>query len=360
MTNASYSSPPSTLTSGLPAAARGLESRLADYRAEVTPLILAAIPDREPKKHLYDLVRSQVEREGKGIRPALCLATCRAFSGEGERARPSAAALELLHNAFLVHDDIEDASDYRRGQPTLHRQYGLPLAVNVGDAMNALSARLLKQNLDLLGPSLSARIFDEFDHLSLETIEGQALELGWIRDNDCSTSEQDYLLMVLKKTSWYSFIHPARVGALIARPEHATLDDFNAFGYYLGTAFQIQDDVLNLVGDRRKYGKEIGGDLLEGKRTLILAHLFKQVTPGERERLRAFLGKPRGQRLEREVAWIYELLHAYGSIQYARKAARDFADAARREFDKAYAGASAGPDLDFLRSLVDYMLSREA
>jgi geranylgeranyl diphosphate synthase type II len=348
-----------SLPLSLPVQPPSLESQLARYRAQIAPVLSAAIPEREPRKHLYDLVRAQLEREGKGIRPALCLATCRAFGGDSERALPSAAALELLHNAFLVHDDIEDASDYRRGLPTLHRQYGLPLAINVGDAMNAMSARLLKQNLGPLGPELSARIFDEFDHLSEETIEGQAMELGWIRDNDCSTTEQDYLLMVLKKTSWYSFIHPVRVGALIARPDEVRLDDFNAFGYFLGTAFQIQDDVLNLVGDRRRYGKEIGGDLLEGKRTLILAHLFKQVTPQEKDRLRAFLGKPRGQRLEREVSWIYELLHRYGSIEYARRAARDFGDAARRELDQAYAQATPGPDLDFLRSLVGYVLSRD-
>jgi geranylgeranyl diphosphate synthase, type II len=351
---------PPQLPAFLPVEPRGLEPQLAAYRAQIAPLITGVIPDREPRKHLYDLVRAQIAREGKGIRPALCLATCRAFGGDGARALPSAAALELLHNAFLVHDDIEDNSELRRGQPTLHRQHGVPLAVNVGDAMNALSARLLEQNLGLLGPDLSARVFDEFAHLSLETIEGQAMELGWIRDNDCSTSEQDYLLMVLKKTSWYSFIHPARVGALIARPDRASLDDFNAFGYFLGIAFQIQDDVLNLIGDRRKYGKEIGGDLLEGKRTLILAHAFKHVTPPEKDRLRAFLGKPRAQRLEREVAWIYELLRRYGSIEYARRAAHDFAEAARREFDSAYAAASPGDDLEFLRALVGYVLSRDA
>lgn len=348
-----------SLPLSLPVQPRSLESQLAAYRAQIAPVLAAAIPEREPRKHLYDLVRTQIEREGKGIRPALLLATCRAFGGDSERALPSAAALELLHNAFLVHDDIEDYSEYRRGEPTLHRRYGVPLALNVGDAMNAMSARLLKQNLAPLGPELSARIFDEFDHLSLETIEGQAMELGWIRDNDCNTSEQDYLLLVLKKTSWYSFMHPARLGALIARPDRAALDDFNAFGYFLGAAFQIQDDVLNLVGDRRRYGKEIGGDLLEGKRTLVLAHLFKQVTPPEKERLRAFLGKPRAQRLQREVSWIYELLQRYGSVEYARRAAREFADAARREFDQAYAQATPGADLDFLRALVGYMLSRD-
>jgi geranylgeranyl diphosphate synthase type II len=165
--------------------------------------------------------------------------------------------------------------------------------------------------------------------------------------------------MVLKKTGWYSFIHPARIGALIAQPDRVDLDDFNSFGYYLGTAFQIQDDVLNLTGDPRRYGKEIGGDVLEGKRTLNLSHHFKNGGTQEKARLKAFLGRPRAQRLPREVAWVYQALRSHGSIEYARKAAREFADGARLAFDRAYAPAPPGADLDFVRSLVDYVVSRE-
>jgi geranylgeranyl diphosphate synthase type II len=347
------------LPAPLSSSSRDFESELAAYRDRVTPLILQSVPDREPRRHLYDLIAGHLSREGKGIRPALCLATCRAFGGSEERAVPSAAAIELLHNAFLVHDDIEDASEYRRDRPTMHRQYGVPLAVNVGDAMNAMSVRLLKKNLSLLGPELAGRVFDEFDHMSIETIEGQAMELGWISDNDCNTSEEDYLLMVLKKTCWYSFIHPCRIGALIAQPDRLDLDGFNRFGYYLGTAFQIQDDVLNLVGNRDKYGKEIGGDLLEGKRTLILAHLFKTCTPHEKERLKAFLSKPRTQRLPREVASIYSLLDSHGSIEYARQVAREFVDAARHELEDVYGGAPGNADVDFMRSMIEYMVQRE-
>lgn len=336
-----------------------VEAQLAAYRERITPLVLEAIPQREPRRHLYDLIEAQLRQEGKGIRPALCLATCGALGGDASRALPSAASLELLHNAFLVHDDIEDDSEYRRGKPTLYREHGVPLAVNAGDAMNAMSARVLKQNLSLLGPDLSARVFDEFDHMSMETIEGQAMELGWIRDNDCSTTEEDYLLMVLKKTAWYSFIYPMRVGALIARPDH-DLNAFNRLGYFLGVAFQIQDDVLNLSGDRGKYGKEIGGDLLEGKRTLILAHLFQRVGTLEKARLTTFLGKPRQQRLPREVAWVYGLLHDYDAIEYARSVAREFAAGAQREFSTAYANATGGNDLDFVRALLDYLVHREA
>lgn len=335
-------------------------ARLRHYQEQILPLLREAIPDREPRKHLYDVVREQLSRSGKCVRPALCIATCRAFGGPGENAVPSAAALELLHNAFLVHDDIEDGSELRRDKPTVHRRYGTPLAINTGDAMNALSLSMLKKNVPVLGPELSWRILEEFDHMLIETLEGQAMELGWIRDNDCDTTEADYLLMVLKKTCWYSFIHPCRIGALASRREDVDPAGFDRFGYYLGTAFQIQDDVLNLVGDRDKYGKEIGGDILEGKRTLLLAHLFKTCAPDDKRRLRAFFAKPRSERATREAAFVTQLLRDCGSLDYGRTVANQFAAAAKDEFDRVYAGAFPSPDLDFLRSLVDYMVTRQA
>ena len=250
-------------------------------------------PTKEPRRYLYDLVSGFLDSSGKGLRPALCLATCRAFGGRVEQALDSATAIEVLHNAFLVHDDIEDGSEFRHARPTMHRQYGIPIAVNTGDAMQALSMRLLRNNLLTLGPDVAWQVGNEFDHMLMESLEGQAMELGWVRDNACDISEADYLRMTLKKTCWYSFIHPCRIGALIARPGRLDLDRFNEFGYFLGAAFQIQDDVLNLVGSRERYGKEIGGDLYEGKRTLMLAHLFEQTSPQERRKLQDLLGRSR-------------------------------------------------------------------
>ena len=118
------------------------------------------------------------------------------------------------------------------------------------------------------------RIFEEVDHLVVETLEGQAMELGWVRDNDLTVTTDDYLRLVLKKTAWYSFIHPLRIGALVADGDDRNLGRFDRFGYLLGVAFQITDDVLNLNGNVARYGKEINGDLWEGKRTLLLTHAF--------------------------------------------------------------------------------------
>jgi len=205
------------------------------------------------------------------------------------------------------------------------------------------------------------QVVGEFEHMLLESIEGQALELGWIRDNNCEVSEDDYLTLVLKKTCWYSFIHPCRIGALIARGAALASDlgAFDRFGYLLGAAFQIQDDVLNLIGDEGKYGKEIGGDLWEGKRTLILAHLFERAGGPDGARLRAFLGKARAARQPDEVGWVYQLLGRHGSIDYARTAARALGDAAARELEVAFAAAPEGEAKDFLRWITRYAVTRD-
>jgi len=332
--------------------------QLGEYRRQALGVLQEWLPTKEPRRYLYDMIREYMERSGKGLRPALCLATCRAFGGRTEDALPSAAAIEILHNAFLVHDDIEDGSEFRRTFRTMHTQYGVPIAVNVGDAMQALSMRLLRRNISILGPRVTLQVFDEFDHMLMESLEGQAMELGWIRDNRCDISDEDYLRTTLKKTCWYSFIHPCRIGALIARPEDTNLDRFNSFGQYLGSAFQIQDDILNLTGSRQKYGKEIAGDLYEGKRTLMLSHLFENCSPKEKRTLQDFLSRPRHRRLPREIDWVSGLMSRYGSLEFGRSSAKDLRDAAEEAFWEAYQDAPENEDKAFLRQLLHYMVDR--
>ncbi len=333
--------------------------KLRAYRDALSPFLLRSLPSGEPHRYLYEPIRSYFEPVGKGLRPALCMATCRAFGGRLEHALVSASALEILHNAFLVHDDIEDGSEFRRDRPTMHRTYGVPLALNAGDALQAMGVRTLLGNLPILGPATTFRILEEFDHLLIESLEGQALELGWIRDNNCEVSEADYLRMILKKTCWYSFIHPCRIGALAAGVPYATLSRFDRFGFFVGAAFQIQDDVLNLAGDARRYGKEIGGDLWEGKRTLILSHLFQAADERERRRLTRVFSVPRGERSAADVAWMHEIVQRHGSIEHARAVARELTSAASAEFERAFAGAIDGEDKRFVRELIDFIVQRD-
>jgi geranylgeranyl diphosphate synthase type II len=338
---------------------RFVESMLARYRALTLERLLAQLPQKEPRRYLYDLIPLYPQRPSKGLRPALCIATCVAYGGSVTSVLQSAVAIELFHNAFLVHDDIEDGSESRRGLPTLCAEHGLGIALNVGDAMNVLSIRPLMDNLATLGPALTWRVFREIEHMVHESVEGQAMELGWVRDSVCDLDEPDYLRMILKKTCWYTCIHPCRIGALVATGGAVDAERFNRFGYYMGAAFQIQDDILNLVGDAQCYGKEIDGDIWEGKRTLMLIHALRHANSREQRRIERFLMAPRGKRRASTVRWMHETMERLGSIAHARTCARQLAGAALREFVLLYGDRPDSIDKRFIESLVLYMIERD-
>ena len=339
-------------------AARFFQTTLQQYRDLTNETLLADIPSDGPP-YLYDLVSDYPQRSGKGLRSALCLATCAALGGDVRKALNSAVAIELLHNGFLIHDDVQDESGNRRGAPTLHREHGVPIAVNVGNATNLLALQRLMDNRRILGSQVSWRVMRETERMMATSLAGQALELGWIRDNACSLTDKDYLQMCLRKTSWYSFIYPMRVGALVATGRDISPSDFCSLGWYFGAAFQIQDDLLNLSGDYDAYGKEIGGDLLEGKRTLILIHLLKNCTPKERRRLTAFLALPRSQRSNDDLAWIFDRIHHYGSLEHVRRIARQLVGAALLESVTAFRDVPDSTHKRFILEMILYVAERD-
>jgi geranylgeranyl diphosphate synthase type II len=309
------------------------------------------------RRYLYDLVADYPRRWGKMMRPSICLSTAQAFGASLELALPSAASIELLHNSLLIHDDIEDESDERRGSPTLHRLHGLPLALNAGSALSLVSLFPLLGARDL-PPGVTARVLQETMRVGQESAEGQALELGWCRDNRLDLGESDYLELVLKKTCWLAAIHPLRVGALLALGETADLDRFVCFGFFLGAAFQIHDDVLNLIGDTKQYGKEPAGDLWEGKRTLILMELLKHCSSQERDELQRFFGLGRADKTAAQVEWVLGLMRRYGSIEAARATAEALAGAAQHEFEHAFGDAPESRHKQFLRELPTWVFER--
>ncbi|WP_437932970.1 polyprenyl synthetase family protein [Sorangium sp. So ce341] len=277
------------------------EGELADYLEECRRLTIEEIrrivPDGSPHgSSLYQLMLEYPLRSAKALRPAICIATCRALGGRLEPALPSAAVLELYHNAFLIHDDVEDRSEKRRDEPTLYETWGMPIAVNVGDAMLALALAPLLDNMRLLGMGKALRILQAVAVMARESAEGQATELMWTRECTFDQLDDDYERMVAKKTSYYSFVTPMTIGAVIAGAEPGQINELARFAKVLGVAFQIHDDVLNLDAEEARYGKEIGGDLWEGKHTLILLHALRSAMPDERERARSILRKPRPRR----------------------------------------------------------------
>ena len=335
-----------------------VSSVLREYGDATRAVMFDYLPTAEQRRYLYDLVADYPRRGGRGFRPSLCIATARAFGAPLDAAIQTAVSIELMHNAMLIHDDIEDESDERRGSPTMHVSQGVPIAINVGDMLSMLSMKPLLDNRRTLGTSLSLRILEETERMARESAEGQALELGWRRDNVNDVVESDYLEMVLKKTCWLATIHPCRVGALIGSGGMFDADRFIRFGFFLGAAFQIQDDLLNLVGDGKSYGKELGGDILEGKRTLMLIRLFEQTTPPERARLSAMLGQPRADRSPDDVAWVRERMDAYDCIDYARQVAHGLAGAAHHEFTLLYQHLPDSRDKRFIEALPAWVIER--
>ena len=282
-------------------------AELESYLAECRQLTLREIEEIIPKQgrdrtRLYDLILEYPLRSAKALRPGLCVATCRALGGHLESVLLSAAVLELYHNAFLIHDDVEDGSESRRDGLTLHRQQGVPIAVNVGDAMLALTLEPLLDNMRTLGLGKALRILQVVARMARESAEGQAIELEWVRDGNWQLSDADYVRMVYKKTSWYTFITPAIVGCIIADAGERRTVALRKFASLLGIAFQMQDDILNLTAERERYGKEIDGDLWEGKHTVLLLHMMRTVEEAKRGVIEKILAKRRPPSLATAVA----------------------------------------------------------
>jgi geranylgeranyl diphosphate synthase type II len=320
--------------------------------------LLRHLGSGQPAAYLYDLVADYPLRPSKMLRSVLCLATCRLYGGRESDALDAAVAIELLHSAFMVHDDIEDDSEVRRGRPTLHRAHGVALAINAGDALGFMSLVPLLGGAPQRPHAVTWAMITEMLDVVLRTIEGQALELGWIRDGIVDLQDGDYMAMVAKKTCWYTTILPCRLGELAATGRLAGSWPI-PFGTCLGTAFQIRDDVLNIEGTLEAYGKEIGGDIREGKRTLILLHLLRNCDRQDRERVVAIYRRPREARTAEEVLWVAEAMREAGSLEYATSAANGLAGAALAELEPVLAGCPASDDTRFLRGVVVELVTRD-
>jgi geranylgeranyl diphosphate synthase type II len=336
--------------------------RLKTNKEAVDLFILNFLPhhsDVEEIQTLYDMMREYPSRPGKGLRSSLCILTCEAFGGDVKKVLQTAAALEIFQNWILIHDDIEDYSEMRRGEPVLHRKYGVPLAINTGDALHGKMWQLLMENRSVLGQQTTMEVIAEFLRMINETTEGQQVELSWVDRNRWNLAEDDYYLLCNKKTAWYTCVCPCRLGAIIAGVDQEKIDTLIPFGSSLGIAFQIQDDILNLKGNEQKYGKERGGDILEGKRTLMLIHLLNKAEGSDRRQVLEIMGRSRDERAQSDVGAILNMMEKYGSIKYAELKAKEYADEAKRLFDDIFRDVQVSQPRLLLADLISFMIRRE-
>ncbi|MEZ4310530.1 MAG: polyprenyl synthetase family protein [Polyangiaceae bacterium] len=376
------------------------ETYLAECRTLVLAEIQRIVRARAADEDAYRLMLDYPLRRAKGLRPALCIAVCRALGGDLAPVLPSAAVIEIYHNAFLIHDDIEDGSLERRGAPALHHTHGIPTAINCGDGLLALTLAPLLANTELLGLGRALRVLEEYARAVTESFEGQTRELAWIQQGSWDLTDDDYEQMVLRKTCSYSFVAPGLVGAIVAGASPAAERALAPFLRSLGVAFQIQDDLLNLEEGRDAYGKELAGDLWEGKRTLMLLHALRSSPEPDRARALEILRKPRpaqvssldprrrlladlesagildaptraaatayleqhtspAEKTAEEVQFLHSLLVSHSSIPPARAVCARHAAAAEQAFQRLTPHIPDSPHTRFLAWLKDYVVRRE-
>jgi geranylgeranyl pyrophosphate synthase len=345
-----------------------VSAELRDFLEHYIPLIeqelFSYLPVQEPAEFMYVPMRDYPERGGKRSRPALVLLACQALGGDVHTAIRTATAFEMFQSFAVVHDDIEDDSDLRRGSPCIHKLIGTPLSINVGDALYAKVFEMLCDNRETLGAEKTLELIQQMTLGSRETFEGQAYDVGWIRQRYVPT-EAEFMTMLRKKTGWYTGRGPCTAGAIIAGCSAEQRRAIGEFGEAMAIAFQIRDDLLNLLSteeDEGKapgviggaYGKERGGDIAEGKRTLIIIDLLEKCAPAEREQILAILHSDRCDTSQKDIDRVIDMAQDYGAVAYAEETGKRKADESLAHLEL----LPAGPSRDRLREMLEFFVRR--
>ncbi|MHB8578833.1 MAG: polyprenyl synthetase family protein [Ignavibacteriaceae bacterium] len=246
---------------------------------------------------------------GKRLRPLLVLFSAKAVGGKLSSVYNSAIAVELLHNFTLVHDDIMDNADKRRGKLTLHKKYDVNTAILVGDSLLSVAyENLLKDCKDNAKPALEA-----FTKGLVEVCEGQSMDKDFETKKNISIN--DYILMIKKKTAAMAEMC-CKIGAILGGGSPKDIQALANFGKNIGIAFQIQDDLLDIIGDEKEFGKFVGGDLVEGKKTFLLLKAFEKAKGGNRKKIQKIIN---GKGIKHEEILVYrELYEKLGVLDDAK------------------------------------------
>jgi len=319
------------------------------------------IPQKYQKEASFhwQIVRDYPERKGKYLRPTLLLLTAQAMGFPEKKAIKTAAAMQTSEDWILAHDDFEDNSLERRGKLTLHRLYGPELAVNAADSLHIIMWKILKDNEKILGPKKTFAIIDEFYQMLTKTCLGQTVEMKWTQENKKNLTDEDIFFILEGKTVYYTIAGPMRLGAILANATQKQLDLIYEFARPLGCCFQIQDDLLDLTSNFAGFKKQMGNDIYEGKRTVMLAHLLRNIKGQEKKKLGQILKKGRDEKTKAEVDWVIKIMKKYGSLEYGEKLAAKLAKQAKDIFEKKLDFLSRQPARDQIIACIDFVLQRK-
>lgn len=310
-------------------------------------LSLPEVPDL-----LYDPVRYTLGLAGKRVRPLLTLIGCGLSGGRVKEALPAAIAIELLHNFTLLHDDIMDAADTRRGQPSVFKKWSANTAILSGDAMYAKAFKQLQYYgySDEYSKEHYAAIIDIFLDSAQRVCEGQAYDLDYEAKEQVSLEE--YLQMIDGKTA--ALISGSlAMGGAVAAADSSVIDRLRAAGKKTGIAFQIQDDLLDVIADPRKFGKQRGGDIIEGKKTYLSLLALQRCGAEQKDRLSAILTG--SETSDEDISVVIELYEELGVIDTTRDVIRRYYKEAVEDIDT----FDPSPYKNEIIALLNRLISRE-
>ena len=273
---------------------------------------IAAIPYPAEPDQLYAPIAYHMALGGKRIRPVLVLMACDALGGDAAGALDAALGIEMFHNFTLLHDDVMDNADVRRGKPTVHRKWSSNTAILSGDTMLTLATQFIAR-------TGNSAVMDLFNKTAIEIYEGQQWDMDFEDRNDVTVEE--YINMIRLKTSVLLGC-ALKTGALLAEGADVDCEALYEAGVNMGLAFQLQDDLLDVWGDPKTFGKEIGGDIMNNKKTFLLINAMQLAKGDDADELRHWLNDPYATRVEK-VAAVTALYERLGVRQLAQEAIAD-------------------------------------
>jgi len=316
--------------------------------AELDTPIRSYIGDETPS-NLIEAARQYPYAGGKRMRPSMVVAACGAVGGSRDRAVPLAVAIEYLHNFSLIHDDLMDGDEKRRGMTTSHVKYGMPTAILAGDALFAKAFDIIS-GLDVPDGTLR-KILKVVSTAVWDLARGQQMDIN--NENGEAVSMDDYIETIRLKTS-VLFAAGAAGGALVGNADDRTVESVREYAMSLGVAFQMFDDILGIVGDPAITGKSSGNDIRKGKSTVIVCHALENIKDeSEMKMFRSILGKLDAS--ESEIDLVRDILKRTGSIDYAVKMAERYTNDAISKLDC----LEQSDEKDFMIALARYAMSRE-
>ncbi len=272
-----------------------------------------------PNKAVAEPIWDFLDRGGKRWRPVLFLLIAEALGGDPKKFMDFVVIPEVVHNGTLMHDDIEDSSEERRGKPCTYKIFGVDVAINAGHEMYYLPLLPLMKNRDKFDADTLVSIYEIYGQELLNLGMGQAMDIAWHKGlaNADNISEKQYLQMCAYKTGTLARMS-AKIASVLAGADKGTIETLGKFAESIGVAFQIQDDVLNLTATSGKNNftdEQIGSDISEGKRTLMVIHTLQKADEQDRKRLIEILNMHTKERTLKTEA--IEIIKKYGAVQYA-------------------------------------------